>query len=60
MQTEAQSIMEDGGMLTEFGRRRVKELDEKYTAERISPGGSADLLAATLFFKGNGRIRIKC
>ncbi|WP_167578040.1 triphosphoribosyl-dephospho-CoA synthase CitG [Ammoniphilus sp. YIM 78166] len=49
VQEEAQSIMQDGGMLTELGRKRIKELDDKYSVQRISPGGSADLLAAAYF-----------
>lgn len=49
VQAEAQEILDNGGMLTEQGRRQVKELDDKYTAENINPGGSADLLAATYF-----------
>ncbi|MEW9671883.1 triphosphoribosyl-dephospho-CoA synthase CitG [Ammoniphilus sp. 3BR4] len=49
VQAEAASIMADGGMLTPLGRRRVKELDETYSRSGISPGGAADLLAATYF-----------
>lgn len=49
VQAEAHSIMVDGGMLTTPGRTRIQELDEKYSKKMISPGGSADLLAATYF-----------
>lgn len=46
---EAASILEDGGMFTVCGRKRINELDEYYVKHNISPGGSADLLAATYF-----------
>lgn len=49
VQAEAASIMEDGGMLTELGRRRIMELDDQYIKNWISPGGSADLLAVAYF-----------
>ncbi|MDI6600565.1 MAG: triphosphoribosyl-dephospho-CoA synthase [Thermoanaerobacteraceae bacterium] len=38
-----------GGMLTEEGRCMIYQLDEEFKRRGISPGGSADLMAATLF-----------
>ena len=32
------------------GREALQQLDEDFTAQNLSPGGSADLLAATFFF----------
>ena len=50
VQETARSILADGGMLTERGQERIRELDELYSEHRnISPGGSADLLAVTYF-----------
>jgi triphosphoribosyl-dephospho-CoA synthase CitG len=50
VQATANSIMADGGMLTVRGRNRIKRFDRIYSYQkRISPGGSADLLAATYF-----------
>jgi holo-ACP synthase/triphosphoribosyl-dephospho-CoA synthase len=49
VQKEATAVMAAGGMRTENGRRLIKELDCRYIHRNISPGGSADLLAATYF-----------
>lgn len=49
VQKEAAAIMSAGGMLTEQGRRLIKELDRRFIRRNISPGGSADLLAASYF-----------
>lgn len=49
VQKEAQAIMEIGGALTEEGLDCIRQLDIDYTNSWISPGGSADLLAATYF-----------
>lgn len=38
-----------GGMGTKEGRAKVLELDTLFSAESISPGGCADLLAASVF-----------
>lgn len=56
VRAEAHSIMADGGMLTTLGRSRIQKLDEKYSKKRISPGGSADLLAATYFLHAMDRL----
>ncbi|MHC1745556.1 MAG: citrate lyase holo-[acyl-carrier protein] synthase [Negativicutes bacterium] len=49
VQSDAKSIMLAGGMLTAAGRQSIKSMDERYSRSRISPGGSADLLAASYF-----------
>ncbi len=49
VQNTAKSIMADGGMLTAAGRKRISDLDNTFSEKRISPGGSADLLAVTYF-----------
>ena len=41
VKAEAKALLEEGGEL--------KDLCEKYAAERISPGGAADMLALTIF-----------
>lgn len=46
---DASAVLAAGGMLCETGRNMVQELDERYSAAGISPGGSADLVAATYF-----------
>ncbi|MBW9150109.1 triphosphoribosyl-dephospho-CoA synthase CitG [Clostridium sp. CM028] len=43
-------IISLGGMATESGKAAVEELDKEFTKSNISPGGSADLLAVTVFF----------
>ena len=47
-QTSSQAMVA-GGMLTETGRQRIAAMDSLFTAAGISPGGAADLLAATYF-----------
>lgn len=49
LQAAAAAAMAAGGMLTEAGRLKMFELDEYCIRKNISPGGSADLLAATYF-----------
>lgn len=49
VQTQAREIMEQGGMLTAAGRDRIIALDKAFIERNISPGGVADLLAATYF-----------
>jgi len=58
----AAEILHAGGASTSDGRELLKELDSKLIQLNVSPGGSADLLAATLFLDslaGNGR-SIEC
>ncbi|RNB89798.1 triphosphoribosyl-dephospho-CoA synthase [Brevibacillus fluminis] len=45
----ADAVMQAGGTSTEAGRRALVRLDGLLTSRNASPGGSADLLAATLF-----------
>jgi triphosphoribosyl-dephospho-CoA synthase CitG len=49
IQESAKLILQTGGMLTDMGRKRIEELDREYARRRISPGGSADLLAIVYF-----------
>lgn len=46
----ATQIISLGGMTTESGRRAIVSLDKEFIKRHISPGGSADLLAVTIFF----------
>jgi triphosphoribosyl-dephospho-CoA synthase len=45
----AVAVERAGGVETESGRRALRLLDRRLLDLRVSPGGSADLLAATLF-----------
>jgi triphosphoribosyl-dephospho-CoA synthase len=45
----AQAILMAGGYGSAHGRKLMRELDGQLIARHISPGGSADLLAATIF-----------
>jgi triphosphoribosyl-dephospho-CoA synthase len=45
----AQAVLAAGGYDSAGGRQRLYKLDRELIARHISPGGSADLLAATLF-----------
>lgn len=47
---KASIILKSGGMRTEAGRHAIEKMDSEFSAAGISPGGSADLLAATVFF----------
>ena len=49
VQREAEEIMTAGGMLSDIGREKLGALDESFIRRNISPGGSADMLAATYF-----------
>lgn len=49
VKANALRIMNCGGALTKEGKQAIVALDESYSRRRISPGGSADLLAATYF-----------
>ena len=50
VQRKATHIIEIGGMTTLDGQTAIKELDLEFCIRKISPGGSADLLAGTVFF----------
>ncbi|MBV8488670.1 MAG: triphosphoribosyl-dephospho-CoA synthase [Planctomycetaceae bacterium] len=43
------AVLAAGGCGSENGRIELRKLDAELTAKHISPGGSADLLAATIF-----------
>lgn len=49
VQTGAASVRAAGGLATQAGRRAFRLLEKAMLARRISSGGAADLLAATLF-----------
>jgi triphosphoribosyl-dephospho-CoA synthase len=49
VQREAGAVLAAGGAGTARGRARIDRLDEMMSRARLSPGGSGDLLAATLF-----------
>ncbi len=50
VQEVAKNFLESGGMYQENCIQQVEELDKRFTAAYISPGGSADLLAVSIFF----------
>jgi len=43
-------IISLGGMTTQSGKDVIAELDKEFIKRNISPGGSADILAVTIFF----------
>jgi len=45
----AQLVLDNGGILTKKGSGGLDEMDNYFTRNNISPGGSADLLSATMF-----------
>jgi triphosphoribosyl-dephospho-CoA synthase len=45
----AGAVLAAGGCHTQLGRRRLTDLDRLCAARGLSPGGSGDLLSATLF-----------
>jgi triphosphoribosyl-dephospho-CoA synthase len=45
----AQAALDAGGYANANGRQRLHALDRELIARNVSPGGSADLLAATIF-----------
>ena len=49
MQAGARAVLDAGGAASLAGRRQLRELDREMLALNASPGGAADLLAATLF-----------
>lgn len=49
MQRGAARVMAHGGVTSAAGRAALADLDRDLAARRASPGGAADLLAATLF-----------
>jgi triphosphoribosyl-dephospho-CoA synthase len=51
----ARAVLEAGGTSTPAGWRALRRLDAELLARNASPGGSADLLAATLFLDRLGQ-----
>jgi triphosphoribosyl-dephospho-CoA synthase len=51
-QEHAAGVLAAGGVATLSGRRQLRQLDSLALACNASPGGAADLLAATLFLDG--------
>ena len=49
LQAGAQAVLDAGGFRTPEGRRRFTALDDMCLTRRLSPGGSGDLLSATVF-----------
>ncbi|CAM3435098.1 triphosphoribosyl-dephospho-CoA synthase [Polaromonas hydrogenivorans] len=49
LQADAAGVLAGGGVATLTGRRLLRQLDARALAFNVSPGGAADLLAATLF-----------
>jgi len=59
-QTGARLVLNAGGCGSSAGQEKLRALDRELLARRLSPGGSADLLAATIFLdaveRGNAAI----
>jgi triphosphoribosyl-dephospho-CoA synthase len=49
VQKGAMQVLNSGGPGSLAGDEALRQLDQKFSSKNISPGGSADLLAATLF-----------
>jgi len=49
VQASARAVVNAGGFRTPEGRRRFSALDDMCLTRRLSPGGSGDLLSATVF-----------
>lgn len=50
VKTQMENIFNDGGIFIENSTEFFNRLEKEYIGRRISPGGSADLLAITIFF----------
>ena len=46
---EAEEFLAAGGIYSKTGKQTAENMEKLYIKERISPGGSADLLAVTIF-----------
>ena len=49
MHQGAQAVLAAGGMHSMAGKQQLRRLERRMLADNVSPGGAADLLAATLF-----------
>ena len=56
VQAGADAVLDAGGIGTLTGRRRLHDLEATMQTRQASPGGAADLLAATLFLDRLGRL----
>ena len=56
LQTEARAILKTGGAFCAEGLQKVRELNQICIRKNMSPGGAADLLAATIFFVPHGNL----
>jgi triphosphoribosyl-dephospho-CoA synthase len=52
-QCAARAFLDDGGVGTRNWRERAKVVHRSFVARRLSPGGSADLLAMSLFIQAS-------
>ena len=52
MQQGADAVLQAGGVQTSAGQYQLYQLEQRMLADNASPGGAADLLAATLFLDG--------
>lgn len=59
MQTGASAVLAYGGMGSEAGRQAYDTLETGMMKAFVSPGGAADLLAATLFLDGMAHAAIR-
>ena len=59
MQTGASAVLAYGGMGSEAGRKAYDTLETGMMKAFVSPGGAADLLAATLFLDGMAHAAIR-
>lgn len=50
VQQKATKVISLGGMTTQIGKATIETLNKEFIKDYISPGGSADLLAVTVFF----------
>ena len=57
-QVGARAVLATGGNATAAGRRAVQALETALVRHNASPGGSADLLAATLFLDALDRVAV--
>jgi triphosphoribosyl-dephospho-CoA synthase len=50
-QCAARGFLDEGGVATRNWRKRANVVHQSFIARRLSPGGSADLLAMSLFIQ---------
>jgi triphosphoribosyl-dephospho-CoA synthase len=53
---QAASFIADGGAFAPHWRTRLQQLGDAFVARRLSPGGSADLLACSWFLLQQERV----